>query len=172
MVIDGVGTRPTGLAADQVGLAVTVDVEQGGYGRVGKITEVGNPVLRSSREINEIALQGPGIDLRADRFHKSFFEVLIMGREPSINPKIHLPGRHRVVELLVLHGDRTFHKVPQTLEEDPIDLRLEPSRVPRRPRHANPSFVGIRIIGLTDRRSTHSQKGCCGYEQTKDSTAH
>ena len=57
VVVDDVGASPAGVAADQVGLAVAIKVEQGRQAGVGEVAEVGDAVFRSCRRIGEVALQ-------------------------------------------------------------------------------------------------------------------
>ena len=83
-----------------------------------------------SGSIHEVPLQRPVIDLRSHRFHQSLLQEGIVGWEPSVGPQIHLTGRHGLVELVIVHGERSLHPIAEPLDEQPVDLGLEPTGVP------------------------------------------
>ena len=169
VVVDDAGTSPAGVTADEVCFPVAVAVEQGRQRRVGQVTEVGYPVFRGSRSVDEVTLKSPSIDLRTHGLHGSRLELSTVAGEPAVDPEIHRAGRHRAVELVVLHGDRTFHPVAQALQQELVHLRLEPPGVPRRPGHPDPWIVrctGIRLPGPDPRSHNQEQDS---HEDSQDS---
>ena len=93
--------------------------------------------------IDEVALQCSVVDGGADHLDRGAGgDVGIVQREPAVGPQVDVAGGDGLVELCIAHGHWALDGVAELPEQQAVDLRLEPSRVPRSTGQAN---LGLRF---------------------------
>ena len=163
MMVNGRGARPSDLAADKVGPAVAVAVEQCGHARHSQVAETRDSVGLCGRGVDEVALEGTVVDRGSHCLHRlRRLDEGVVKREPAAGPEVDLARSHRLVELRVVHRDRAVHPVAELLQQKLVDLRLEPARVPSGPGQPDPGGVAGRVLRgrfsqQHDRHGQHDQ---------------
>ncbi len=152
VMIDDGGTAPTDITADEIGHAVTVMIEHSCQTGVGQIAEIGDAVGLRGAGVHEVTLERSVVDLGSHLLREPPSYKRIMGGEPSVGPQINLPLGHRRVETGVFHGYGTLHRISQSLDQQPVDLGLEPTRVPGSPCHPHGAALGGFVLRLTKDR--------------------